>query len=80
MFESVQVILFRLSLKTEQDNLETNELKNKINEMIREARIIDKGTCLTLGNVGTFANEFVDHLNKNKDFEMLEIVGMIQRK
>ena len=79
MFETVQMKLFRHSLENEQENNETNELKNEINEMIRKPRII-QGTCLTLGNVGTFTKEFVDHLNKNKAFEVLPIVAMIQRK
>ena len=79
MFETVKVKLFRHSLETEQENHETNKLKNEINEMIRKPRIIE-GTCLTLGNVGAFTKEFVDHLNKNKDFEVLTIVAMIQRK
>ena len=79
MFETVNVKLFRHSLETEQENHETYNLKNEINEMIRKPRIIE-GTCLTLGNVGTFTKEFVDHLNKNKAFEVLTIVAMIKRK
>ena len=79
MFETVQVNLFRHSLGTEQENHETNKLKNEINEMICKPRIIE-GTCLTLGNVGTFTKKFVDHLNKNKAFEVPTIVAMIQRK
>ena len=79
MFETVQVNLFRHSLETEKENHETNKLKNEINEMMRKPRIIE-GTCLTLGNVGAFTKEFVDHLNKNKAFEVPTIVAMIQRK
>ena len=79
MFETVQVNLFRHSLETEKENHETNKLKNEINEMMRKPRIIE-GTCLTLENIGTFTKEFVDHLNKNKAFEVLTIVAMTKRK